>query len=564
MLRVFIKQRVGRLAPLAACFLACLLVFTTSLAAEPRQLSLRFDAPQLSDGLTLSTFGREPGPRLLFGHLRLLDGHRGQRNAVAFDALDDTAYTRLDVACRFRMRRGPEGWSLLLLDLVRYGDRGPPPRQAATEAPNLPGCFAVGIDAYDPPTKNIFDLHGNVYGRPQREVSLHWNGRELVRRLSPVEFGDRKFHDLHLALHYVTGGALVTLTLDGIAVYSNYFVPQIAPYPCRLALGGRTDGSPTSPPGTAVEIDDLSFRTSEPAGLVRRPVHFHALTAGPFYSAHRFETHEVTFPHLPWPVGRIILTLTLGPGPGGYDPWDRSAAVYVWGDDGERYEIMRYITPYRRGYQWQVDVTDYQSLLRGRRKMAASVGTWQPAAAEPAKQKGWTVRVDLDFYPGQPRWQAFRVRNLWSGSPEYGNPEHPLDEFFSPRRLRISPQTERAKLKITVTGHGQHPATANAAEFFPARRVVSVNGHRFENVLWRTDCWLNPCRPQGGTWKFDRAGWCPGSVVRPWILDITDLVHPGGEALITYVPQPYVNKNRNKARALHWLEVQLIEYRRVH
>ena len=113
MLTVFIRQRVGRLAPLAACLLACLLVFTTSLAAEPRQLSLRFDAPRLPDGLTLSAFGREPSPRLLFGHLRLLDGHRGQRNAVAFDAPDDTAYTRLDVACRFRMRRGPEGWSLL-------------------------------------------------------------------------------------------------------------------------------------------------------------------------------------------------------------------------------------------------------------------------------------------------------------------------------------------------------------------------------------------------------------------------------------------------------------------
>jgi len=106
-----------------------------------------------------------------------------------------------------------------------------------------------------------------------------------------------------------------------------------------------------------------------------------------------------------------------------------------------------------------------------------------------------------------------------------------------------------------------HPNTDNAAEFMPARRKVTVNGKAFSNLLWRTDNYLNPCRPQGGTWKYDRAGWGPGALVIPWEIDVSDLVKPCEPVTIDYAPQPYVNENAGKSRANHIVEAVLIEYR---
>ncbi len=55
-------------------------------------------------------------------------------------------------------------------------------------------------------------------------------------------------------------------------------------------------------------------------------------------------------------------------------------------------------------------------------------------------------------------------------------------------------------------------------------------------MLWKTDCYLNPNRPQFGTWKFSRAGWAPGDVVRPWWIDLTPKLEPGEVATLDYQP----------------------------
>ena len=62
---------------------------------------------------------------------------------------------------------------------------------------------------------------------------------------------------------------------------------------------------------------------------------------------------------------------------------------------------------------------------------------------------------------------------------------------------------------------------------------------RFEDTLWKTDCYLNPNRPQFGTWQFARAGWAPGDVVRPWEVDLSAAVRAGTETTLRYVPEPY-------------------------
>ena len=106
------------------------------------------------------------------------------------------------------------------------------------------------------------------------------------------------------------------------------------------------------------------------------------------------------------------------------------------------------------------------------------------------------------------------------------------------------------------------PNTDNAAEFMPLGRTLTVNGESFRNVLWKTDNYLNPCRPQGGTWKYDRAGWAPGDVVRPWEVEVTHLITDARELRVEYALDPYVNEARGQTWApFHRTESQVVLYR---
>ena len=71
---------------------------------------------------------------------------------------------------------------------------------------------------------------------------------------------------------------------------------------------------------------------------------------------------------------------------------------------------------------------------------------------------------------------------------------------------------------------GRSPNANNTAEFMPIGRALRVNGASFYDVLWKTDNHLYPCRPQGGTWKYDRVGWAPGDLVRPWEVVVSHLL----------------------------------------
>jgi hypothetical protein len=91
-----------------------------------------------------------------------------------------------------------------------------------------------------------------------------------------------------------------------------------------------------------------------------------------------------------------------------------------------------------------------------------------------------------------------------------------------------------------VTGHGQGN-TQNCAEFCNKVHSITANGAISSHNLWRADCGQNPCSPQGGTWTYPRAGWCPGSIVYPWDVDVTAWVTPGADANLSYGVTPYTN-----------------------
>ena len=62
--------------------------------------------------------------------------------------------------------------------------------------------------------------------------------------------------------------------------------------------------------------------------------------------------------------------------------------------------------------------------------------------------------------------------------------------------------------------------------------------------IWRDDCYKNPTPGQYGTWRYSRAGWCPGDIVYPWIEDITSFVKDQSKVQFVYTPEYYINRNR--------------------
>lgn len=536
-----------------------------------------FDDAKALDGWNLLATGdaakRMPKPKVEDAKLYLLESWSNSACAVAAPTLPDGESPAAWVEFRFTlvMNTGTEGFGVAWLDTAAHGTDAKVPAepkepfgpgvnaQAITpepwgwEAPNFARAFAVGFDAIDPPNRDPFKGSGNNYDRPQHEVSLHWDGMEIVKRLCPVEFRDEKPHQVRVRIDFLCGGATADVAVDGELVFEHYFIAGLTPFAGRLALGARN-----GPTAGDVMIDDLTIARGPRVEPHPQPLHLTALDHVLNDSAHGTNEAMVDFPADTAPFGRIICTLRLDKPEKRFDPWDRIAHVNIVDDSGETFELLRYITPYHRGHEWKVDVSDFRPLLTGKKKLIQSCGT---------QGEGWVVSVTFDYYPqagpDEARLpHAFKIVNLWNGGPEIGNPDHPVEKFYTPRTIPVPDGATHAKVRSVVTGHGMSPNTNNAGEFMSIARTLKINGHTFINTLWKDDNYLNPCRPQGGTWKYDRAGWAPGDVVRPWEVDATPMLEGAKELTIEYILDPYVNAGRGKTWApTHRTESQVVFYK---
>lgn len=520
--------------------------------AGPTRAVYAFDNPDDTSAFEATGTGeaerRKALPKIANGQLYLLESWWKSTTSVAFPAPTDTKTRVVEVSWKLVMNTGSEGAGFLWLSVDKDGVDGEAPEVEKWEAPDSPGSFGVGFDACNPANRDPFRGSGNAYDRPQHEVSLHWNAMEIVKRTTPMDFRDEKPHDVRLQMEFVPGGAEVSIWIDETALYDDYFIPSMTAYVGRSAFGARNGETAGD-----VWIDDLSIECKDPIPPPEPPVMIMAIDHKLNDAKHPKNEAVVEFPEDTDHFARIICTLRLDKPETRFDPWDRLAEINVYGDDGERFEILRYITPYDRGHEWKVDLTDFRPLLRGKRKVEQVCST---------QGEGWVVTVKFDFYPGPADRLAHKVVNLWSGSPEIGNPDKPVEQFYTPKTVPLDQQTTSAKVRTVVTGHGMLPNTNNAAEFMPLGRTLTVNGKAFRNVLWKTDNYLNPCRPQGGTWKYDRAGWAPGDVVSPWEIDVSHLITETRELRVEYALDPYVNEARGQTWApFHKTESQVVLYR---
>jgi len=217
---------------------------------------------------------------------------------------------------------------------------------------------------------------------------------------------------------------------------------------------------------------------------------------------------------------------------GGCDPWDRKAKISVK-HLGEWFEIGRYVTPYGVECGWDIDVTDYRSILKGEVALRSYIDTWV--------QPGWLVSIEFEFIAGTADHPFTSIRNVWNYDyVTYGDPTNPVN--ISTVTEYIPEDTEDAYLRITTTGHGQGN-TDNAAEFSIKRHNILINGEStyFHN-FWRDNCEFNQCSPQNGTWQYDRAGFCPGDKVTPQDFSILDYSLPGDTLQLNYILEDYFNE----------------------
>ena len=215
--------------------------------------------------------------------------------------------------------------------------------------------------------------------------------------------------------------------------------------------------------------------------------------------------------------------------------WD-----YIWdtmikvprADTTETFSLASFVTPYgkrldlggERGWEWTYDVTDYAPFLQGFRNIVT--GNNQEL-----------LDLKFIFIPGTPVREVLSVENIYPyGSYTYAHLAD--DSLLTEREIVLNPQAVGYSLKARVSGHGHH-GPLNCCEWDSKTHTYFIN--KYEKFRWNVwkDCGNNPIYPQGGTWPFDRAGWCPGTPVDEYDFELTPLVNPGDTILIDYAIEPY-------------------------
>lgn len=228
---------------------------------------------------------------------------------------------------------------------------------------------------------------------------------------------------------------------------------------------------------------------------------------------------SVAFPSGSTTYRKILMIFNLGeypcpPGTQYCHQWDYTVTNFLMNAAGDTIELSRLITPYantgvpRFPSTWNkdyvFDVSDYAPLLKGNAAIRIFYSGYSA---------GFTANIRFAFIEGTPERTVTGFSNLWSGSWLFGKAIDPIDNHVVPRTRTAPAGTQSAALKVTITGHGSD--NNDCCEFDDHEYKVKLNGNEIDSfTIWKDDCGRNQLYPQGGTWIFDRANWCPGELIR--------------------------------------------------
>ncbi|MEM8906658.1 MAG: LamG-like jellyroll fold domain-containing protein, partial [Bacteroidota bacterium] len=190
-----------------------------------------------------------------------------------------------------------------------------------------------------------------------------------------------------------------------------------------------------------------------------------------------------------------------------------------------KYEILSLVTPYGNGLSlgpdgktFVFDLTDYTPILKGKKRLSIELG------GEFQEE----LDIKFQFIKGTPPRDVLDIQNIWPFRRGW-YAEILDDRYFEPRQMMIHPAGQAFKVRSTITGHGQN------GEFVSQNHYLDLDGgfNEFNYDVW-TECATIPIYPQGGTWLFDRAGWCPGQPSDIHQFDVSALVVPGEMTTFDY------------------------------
>lgn len=190
-----------------------------------------------------------------------------------------------------------------------------------------------------------------------------------------------------------------------------------------------------------------------------------------------------------------------------------------------KFEIMSFVTPYginldlgMEGKTWTFDVTDFMPFLKGDKRITVERGgQWQE-----------NMDIKFAFIVGTPPRDIIDIQQIWPVQyPSYTSIMN--NSVFEPMDVNMNVDGKSFLIRSAITGHGQE------GEFIPRNHYIDINGgtDEFSWQVWM-HCGNNPVYPQGGTWIYSRAGWCPGTPTLMKKFDITPFVTAGQSENIDY------------------------------
>ncbi|WP_118952170.1 LamG-like jellyroll fold domain-containing protein [Taibaiella helva] len=231
-----------------------------------------------------------------------------------------------------------------------------------------------------------------------------------------------------------------------------------------------------------------------------------------------------------------------------------------WYSNTVKYEIGRSISPYGirldlgGGRTRIYDVTDYYPLLQD--TVDLEVGGTQEIQD-----------VKFAFIKGDPPAVVNRINQPWGkGWNQYKYGALAADTALRPLTIPLDANTGQVKFRSYITGHGgaenSGPNYPNGCcEFMYNDHYYKSNGqviHPFR--IQRSDCGLNPIYPQGGTWVYDREGWCPGDIIVGHDYNVTENIS-GSAINLDYAIAPVPAGNPNLGNGVYDVGLQVIEYK---
>lgn len=231
------------------------------------------------------------------------------------------------------------------------------------------------------------------------------------------------------------------------------------------------------------------------------------------------------FPDEKYPIRKIVMNVTLG-SPDSiltahWDYLDHIKLLRKGGKNGKslNYEIGRMLTPYGSIYnkgwswKWEVDVTDFAPFLHD------SVEIEYTHTGYEAKTVGWALTIDFEIVSGPEVIHQLGITPLWNDRYKYGDPKEKIEDHLLPIDFESNSEADLYRIRIQHTGHGMDKPRG-CSEFCSRWRKLKLDEVLVDHRdMWK-DCGDNPLYPQGGTWVYDRAYWCPGDLQLPDIIDI--------------------------------------------